>query len=180
MTTLFDSFALGSLELPNRMVMAPMTRTRASDDRTPTLLMREYYAQRASAGLIVTECTAVREDSAGIIRAPAIYNDTQIAGWRSVTDVVHAAGGRIFLQIWHGGRISHPSLQPNGELPVAPSAIAASGLIFTPQGRVPYVAPRALELAEIAPSSKHSAGPPPMRGKRALMASSCTAPSAKH
>jgi N-ethylmaleimide reductase len=150
-TTLFDSFALGSLELPNRMVMAPMTRTRASDDRTPTLLMREYYAQRASAGLIVTECTAVREDSAGIIRAPAIYNDTQIAGWRSVTDVVHAAGGRIFLQIWHGGRISHPSLQPNGELPVAPSAIGASGLIFTPQGRVLYVAPRALELAEIAP-----------------------------
>jgi N-ethylmaleimide reductase len=137
MTILFDSFELGSLELPNRIIMAPMTRTRASHDRMPTPLMGEYYSQRASACLIVTECTAVREDSAGIIRAPAIYNDAQIAGWRNVTDVVHAVGGRIFLQIWHCGRISHSSLQPNGELPIAPSAIAASGLIFTPQGRVP-------------------------------------------
>lgn len=151
MTTLFDRFDLHGVTLPNRVVMAPMTRTRADDDRTPTELMREYYVQRATAGLLITECTAVRTDSAGILRAPGIYASAQVDGWREITDAVHAAGGRVYLQIWHGGRISHPSLQPEGELPVAPSAVAAAGEIFTPEGRQPYPVPRALETAEIAP-----------------------------
>lgn len=151
MTSLFDTFDLNGIELANRMVMAPMTRTRADDGGVPNALMAAYYTQRASAGLIVTECTAVREDSAGIIHAPGIYNDRQIAGWRTVTDSVHAAGGRIFLQIWHGGRISHSSLQPGGELPIAPSEVAATGTIFTPTGPAAFEVPRALELEEIGP-----------------------------
>ncbi len=146
---LFQPFRHGAIDAPNRIVMAPMTRTRATDARVPTAMMAEYYAQRASAGLIVTECAAVSPDSAGIIRAPGLYNDAQVAGWRLVTDSVHAAGGRIFCQLWHGGRCSHVSLQPNGEAPVAPSAVAAEGVIFTPDGRVPYSLPRALDIAEI-------------------------------
>lgn len=151
MTTLFESFELHGLALPNRMVMAPMTRTRAGEGRVPTDLMRAYYVQRASAGLIVTECTAVRADSAGIMRAPGIYADAQVEGWRRITDAVHGAGGRIVLQIYHCGRVSHPSLQPDGGAPIAPSAVAASGQIFTPAGRQPFPVPRALETAEIAP-----------------------------
>jgi N-ethylmaleimide reductase len=151
MTKLFEPFNLAGLPLANRTAMAPMTRTRATDDRVPTELMRDYYAQRASAGLIVTECVAVRDDSAGIIRAPGIYTEAQVKGWRMVTDAVHAASGRIYLQLWHGGRISHPSLQPGGDPPIAPSAVAAEGLIYVPEGRVPYPVPRALALAEIAP-----------------------------
>lgn len=149
MPNLFDPFDLAGHQLSNRMVMAPMTRTRADDGGTPNALMEEYYRQRASAGLIVTECAAVREDSAGILHAPGIYNAEQVAGWKKVTDSVQAAGGRIFLQVWHCGRISHTSLQPGGELPVAPSAVAASGTIFTPSGPQPYETPRALELTEI-------------------------------
>lgn len=140
---------LGPLPLPNRVVMAPMTRTRATVERVPTGMMAEYYAQRASAGLIISECVAITPDSAGIIRAPGLYNDEQAAGWRVVTNAVHAAGGRIFCQLWHGGRCSHVTLQPGGEAPVAPSAIAAAGVIYTPEGRVPYSVPRALDIAEI-------------------------------
>lgn len=140
---------LGELELANRVVMAPMTRTRATDERVPTAMMAEYYAQRASAGLIISECVAIAPDSAGIIRAPGLYNAAQVDGWRVVTDGVHAAGGRIFCQLWHGGRCSHTSLQPNGEAPVGPSEIAADGVIFTPTGRLPYSVPRALSTAEI-------------------------------
>ncbi len=151
MTHLFDSYDLHGVLLANRMVMAPMTRTRADEGGVPNALMREYYVQRASAGLIVTECTAIGEDSAGIIHAPGIYSEEQVAGWRPVTDGVHAAGGRIFLQVWHCGRISHSSLQPDGELPVAPSAVAASGTIFTSDGPQPFETPRALDRAEIAP-----------------------------
>lgn len=151
MTNLFDRIDLAGLELPNRIVMAPMTRTRAGDAGLPTDLMREYYVQRASAGLIVTECTAVRADSAGIMHAPGIHDEAQVPGWRAITGAVHAAGGRLYLQIWHCGRISHPGLQPGGERPIAPSAIAAKGEAFTATGRVPYEAPRALETAEIAP-----------------------------
>lgn len=151
MSKLLEPFTLDDLTLANRMVMAPMTRTRADDRRVPTDLMRDYYVQRASAGLIVTECTAVREDSAGIIRAPGIYDAEQVAGWRRITDAVHDAGGHIFLQVWHGGRISHTSLQPGGVAPAAPSAIAAAGEIFTPDGRQPYPTPRALDREEIAP-----------------------------
>ncbi len=141
--------SLGTMTLPNRVVMAPMTRTRATDARVPTPMMADYYAQRASAGLIVTECVAVTPDSAGIIRAPGLYNDAQVAGWRAVTDAVHAAGGRVFCQLWHGGRCSHISLQPDGAAPIGPSDVAAEGVIFTPEGRLPYSVPRALELAEI-------------------------------
>ena len=148
---LLEPYKLQDQTLDNRLVMAPMTRTRADDDRVPTDLMREYYEQRASAGLIVTECTAIREDSAGIIRAPGIYNDAQVDGWRKITEAVHAAGGKIFMQIWHGGRISHPTLQPGGQLPIAPSAIAAKGQLFTPNGPIDFPVPRALELSEIAP-----------------------------
>lgn len=147
---LLEPTTLGVLPLANRIVMAPMTRTRAREDRVPTPMMAEYYAQRASAGLIITECVAISPDSAGIIRAPGLYNAAQVDGWRVVVDAVHAAGGTIFCQIWHGGRCSHTSLQPDGAAPVAPSAIAAEGVIFTPEGRVPYSTPRALELDEIA------------------------------
>lgn len=146
---LMSPIRLGDLDLPNRCVMAPMTRTRARVDRVPTAMMAEYYAQRASAGLIVTECTAITPDSAGIIRAPGLYSDEQVAGWRLVTDAVHAAGGRIFCQLWHGGRCSHVSLQPGASAPVAPSPIAAEGLIFTLEGRVAYSLPRAIEIREI-------------------------------
>jgi N-ethylmaleimide reductase len=146
---LYAPFTLGGLALPNRLVMAPMTRTRAGEGGVPVPLNAEYYAQRASAGLIVTECTAVSPDSAGIMRAPGIHTDAQVQGWRGVVDAVHQAGGRVYLQVWHCGRISHASLQPGGEAPVAPSAIAAEGQIFTPQGRVPFTTPRALETAEI-------------------------------
>lgn len=150
-TDLFTPYDLQGLGLPNRMVMAPMTRTRSGDDGVQGPMNTEYYAQRATAGLIVTECTAVSSQSGGILRAPGMHTDAQEAGWRAVVDGVHQAGGRIYLQIWHCGRISHPSLQPDGLPPVAPSAIAASGEIFTPQGRQPYPVPRALEFNEIAP-----------------------------
>ena len=147
---LLEPIQLGALTLPNRVVMAPMTRTRATPERVPTAMMAQYYAQRASAGLIVTECTAILPGSAGIIRAPGLYTAEQVAGWRAVTDAVHAAGGRIICQLWHGGRCSHTSLQPDGLAPVGPSAVAADGVIFTPEGRVPYSLPRALETDEIA------------------------------
>lgn len=147
---LLSPVRLGPLFLPNRVAMAPMTRTRATEERVPTELMAEYYAQRASAGLIVSECIAVSPDSAGIIRAPGLYTAAQVEGWRKVTGAVHTRGGRIFAQIWHCGRASHASLQPNGAPPVAPTAVAAEGMIFTPEGRQPFSVPRALETSEIA------------------------------
>lgn len=141
---------LGPLTLANRMVMAPMTRTRAGEDGVPTALMARYYAQRASAGLIVTECVSVAPESAGIIRAPGLYTEAQAEGWRPVVDAVHEAGGRIFAQLWHCGRASHVSLQPDGSAPIAPSPIAAEGMIFTPEGRKPFSTPRELTTQEIA------------------------------
>jgi N-ethylmaleimide reductase len=149
-TGLLSPISFGPLALANRAVMAPMTRTRADDDRVPTPLMADYYAQRASAGLIVTECIAISPDAAAILRAPGLYTDAQVAGWKAVTDAVHAKGGKIFAQIWHPGRASHASLQPGGLAPIAPSAIRAEGMIFTPEGRVPFSLPRALEQSEIA------------------------------
>src|SRR5687768_12846019 len=116
--------AIGPYTLRNRMVMAPMTRSRAGEDNVPTSLMATYYEQRASAGLIVTEATQVSPQGVGYPATPGIHTDAQVEGWRQVTDTVHAKGGRIFLQLWHVGRISHPSMQPEGGLPVAPSAIA--------------------------------------------------------
>lgn len=144
---LFTPVQLGPYTLPNRMVMAPMTRLRAIDN-VPNSLMATYYAQRATAGLIVTECTMVSPLSLGYINCPGIYSEEHVSGWRQVTDAVHEKGGRIFLQLWHSGRISHSSLL-GGELPVAPSAIAASGTLHTPIGKVAMETPRALETNEI-------------------------------
>jgi N-ethylmaleimide reductase len=146
---LFTPIQLGALALPNRIVMAPMTRNRAGAGNVPGALAAEYYRQRASAGLIVTEATQVSSQGVGYPGTPGIHDELQVAGWRRVTDAVHAAGGRIFLQLWHVGRISHPSLQPDGALPVAPSAIAAAGDAFTASGPQPFVTPRALATAEI-------------------------------
>lgn len=146
---LFSPVKLGPYTLPNRMVMAPMTRLRAGVGSVPVPINATYYAQRASAGLIVTECTQVSPQSNGYMNCPGIYSPEQVAGWRLVTDAVHDRGGRIFLQLWHCGRISHPSLQPDGALPVAPSAIAATGELHTPVGKVLLGTPRALETPEI-------------------------------
>ena len=126
MTTLFDPIKLGDLQLPNRIIMAPLTRCRADEGRVPNALMAEYYVQRASAGLILSEATSVSPMGVGYPDTPGIWNDEQVRGWNNVTKAVHAAGGRIFLQLWHVGRISHPSYL-NGELPVAPSAIQPKG-----------------------------------------------------
>jgi N-ethylmaleimide reductase len=131
------------------MVMAPMTRNRAGAGNVPGDLAVTYYAQRASAGLIVTEGTQVSPQGVGYPGTPGIHDDAQTRGWRRVTDAVHERGGRIFAQLWHVGRISHPLLQPGGALPVAPSALAAEGQTFTPEGPQPFGVPRALELDEI-------------------------------
>lgn len=136
---LLSPVQLGPYELPNRLVMAPLTRNRAGEGNVPTQLNVTYYAQRASAGLIVTEATQVSPQGVGYPNTPGIHSPEQVAGWRLVTDAVHNQDGRIFLQLWHVGRISDPSLQPNGALPVAPSAIAAEG----------HVTPRALDIEEI-------------------------------
>jgi N-ethylmaleimide reductase len=130
--------------------MAPMTRSRASDDGVPSELAITYYSQRASAGLIITECAYVSPMGKGYVRTPGIGTDAQVAAWKQVTDAVHAKGGRIFMQLWHTGRISHPSLLPEGYLPVAPSAIKPTGQSWTPSGLQDFVTPRALSQDEIA------------------------------
>ena len=145
----FSPFRLGPLELPNRVVMAPMTRNRAGPGNVPTGLNATYYAQRAGAGLIVSEATQVSPQGVGYPGTPGIHSAEQTAGWKLVTDAVHGAGGQIFLQLWHVGRISHPSLQPGGALPVAPSAIAPAGQAWTTNGMEAFVTPRALETSEI-------------------------------
>ena len=147
---ILSPFQLGPIALPNRTVMAPMTRNRAGPGNVPGALNATYYAQRAGAGLIVSEATQVSPQGVGYPGTPGIHSAEQIAGWKLVTEAVHAAGGRIFLQLWHVGRISHPSLQPDGALPVAPSAIAPAGQAMTREGLKPFVTPRALETAEIA------------------------------
>jgi N-ethylmaleimide reductase len=147
---IFSPFRLGPLLLQNRVVMAPMTRNRAGPGNVPGAMNATYYAQRASAGLIVSEATQVSPQGVGYPGTPGIHSIEQVAGWKLVTEAVHAAGGRIFLQLWHVGRISHPSLQPDGALPVAPSAIAPAGQAMTGEGLKPFVTPRALETAEIA------------------------------
>jgi N-ethylmaleimide reductase len=146
---LFAPFHLGSLVLQNRIVMAPMTRGRAAPDGTPTPPMAVYYGSRASAGLLVTEATAISPSAIGWLGAPGIWSEAQQAGWRAVTDAVHAAGGTIFVQLWHMGRVSHPDFL-DGQLPVAPSAVAAKGQAHTPKGKTPYVTPRELTPTEIA------------------------------
>jgi N-ethylmaleimide reductase len=147
---ILSPLTLGPLTLPNRVVMAPMTRNRAGPANVPVELNATYYAQRASAGLIVSEATQVSPQGVGYPGTPGIHSPEQVAGWKLVTDAVHKARGRIYLQLWHVGRISHPSLQPGGALPVAPSAIAPAGQAMTYDGMKPFVTPRALETAEIA------------------------------
>jgi N-ethylmaleimide reductase len=144
MADLFSPLRVGSLELPNRIWMAPLTRCRAEEGHVPGALMAEHYSQRASAGLIVAEATMVMEGNSAFWHEPGIHNQAQIDGWRLTTEAVHRAGGRIVLQIWHGGRACHPLLN-DGRQPVAPSAIAITGdEVHTPQGKQPYVTPREL------------------------------------
>src|SRR5262245_819716 len=145
---LLRPYRLGDLELANRLVMAPMTRSRAGEHNVPNPLAETYYVQRASAGLIITEATQVSPQGVGYVRTPGIHSNAQIAAWRSVTEAVHRAGSKIFLQLWHVGRISHPDFH-GGELPVAPSAIAAQGQVFTAAGLQPMVTPRALTVDEL-------------------------------
>jgi N-ethylmaleimide reductase len=147
---LFTPLQLGALTLPNRVIMAPLTRMRASAEGVPQALSTEYYAQRASAGLIITEATAISIQAHGYPQMPGIHTPAQITGWRTVTDAVHARGGRIVLQIVHHGRWSHSSYNRDGRLPVAPSAIAPPGNAYTPAfTQIPYEVPRALETEEL-------------------------------
>src|SRR6478672_2858915 len=150
MSKLFTPTQVGPYRLSHRVVMAPLTRMRSDPGDIPSDLMVKYYTQRSSdGGLIVSEATPVSIHGNGYAGAPGIYSDTKIAGWRRVTDAVHAKGGRIFQQLWHVGRQSHVDLQPNGEAPVAPSAIPAQGYAYTKRGEKPFSMPRALELHEI-------------------------------
>jgi N-ethylmaleimide reductase len=146
---LFDPIHLGALSLSNRILMAPLTRCRAGEGNVPTALNAEYYAQRASAGMIISEATSVSPKGYGYPNTPGIFTDAHVAGWKLVTDAVHAKGGKIVLQLWQVGRISHPVFQPNGELPVAPSAVKPAGQVFTGAGMEDYATPRALEISEI-------------------------------
>jgi 2,4-dienoyl-CoA reductase-like NADH-dependent reductase (Old Yellow Enzyme family) len=148
MPTLFDPVQIGAWNLPNRLVMAPLTRTRAGDERVPNALMAEYYRQRASAGLILSEATSVDPMGVGYPRTPGIWSEEQVAGWKLVTRAVHEAGGRILLQLWHVGRMSDP-LYLNGALPVAPSAVQPKGHVSLVRPEKAFVTPRALERAEI-------------------------------
>ncbi|WP_417068549.1 alkene reductase [Niveibacterium terrae] len=148
MSQLFEPLQAGELSLPNRVVMAPLTRCRASAGRVPNELMAGYYAQRAAAGLILSEATAVTPMGVGYPDTPGIWSEEQVEGWKKITRAVHAAGGRIVMQLWHVGRISDPELL-GGALPVAPSALAAEGHVRLLRPMRPYATPRALEAAEI-------------------------------
>ena len=149
MPTLFDPLQVGDLTLKNRIVMAPLTRARSGAARTPGPMVAEYYAQRASAGLIVSEATSVTLLGVGYVDTPGIWSEEQVEGWKLTTQAVHKAGGLIFMQLWHVGRISDPSLL-EGQPPVAPSAIAAKGEVSLLRPKRPYPVPRALALEEIA------------------------------
>lgn len=147
---LFTPVAVGRHTLANRIVMAPMTRSRADDDGVPTEWVARYYAQRASAGLLISEGIYPSPMGKGYIRTPGLHSDPQVAAWKRVTDAVHAEGGRIFAQIMHAGRISDPSFLPGGATPIAPSAVRPDGQSYTADGPKPHVTPRALETDEIA------------------------------
>ncbi|MBJ7259552.1 MAG: alkene reductase [Chthoniobacterales bacterium] len=157
---LLQPLRVGAIEVPNRIFMAPLTRCRAEPGHVPGALMAGYYAQRAAAGLIIAEATMAMEGNSAFYAEPGIYNDAQVAGWSGATDAVHGAGGRIFLQIWHGGRACHPFFN-NGAQPVAPSAVAVTGdEVKTPEGTKPHVVPRELadsELPEIVAGFKKAA-----------------------
>lgn len=147
MPKLFDPITIGAIDASNRIIMAPLTRARATRAAVPTPVMAEYYAQRASAGLIISEATGISRAGLGWPYAPGLWNDEQVVGWRPVTDAVHEAGGRIVAQLWHMGRVVHPSV--SGEQPVSASAIAAPDLAHTYDGKQPYVVPRALGIEDI-------------------------------
>ncbi|MEY2857358.1 MAG: hypothetical protein RLZZ74_1670 [Cyanobacteriota bacterium] len=148
---LLNPFQLKDLTLNNRVVMAPLTRGRAGAEKIPNALMAEYYSQRANAGLIITEATAISQQGYGWVNAPGIYTEEQTAAWKPIVEAVHAQGSLIFLQLWHTGRASHSSFQVNNQLPVAPSAVKIEGVeAHTPNGKQPYETPRALETEEIS------------------------------
>ena len=149
LSDLFQPVSMGPLKLRNRIVMAPLTRSRAGKGDAQGPMNALYYAQRAEAGLIIGEASQISQQGKGYAFTPGIYTDEQVAGWRLVTEAVHQNGGHIFCQLWHVGRISHPDLQKNGELPVAPSAIKPEGQAFTETGMQPHVTPRALRTDEI-------------------------------
>ena len=148
MTDFVSPIQFGELKLKNRVVMAPLTRSRATADRVPTELMAEYYAQRASAGLIIAEATVISEEANGYENTPGLFTDAQVAGWKKVTDAVHAKDGLIVSQLWHVGRVSHPDLL-NGETPVSASTVQQAGHVSLLRPKRPYVLPRALEISEI-------------------------------
>lgn len=149
MNSLLQPLTVGDTLLKNRVIMAPLTRCRASADHVPTALMTQYYAQRATAGLIIAEATMIMENNSAFWMEPGIYSSAQVAAWKEVTDAVHAKGGKIYLQIWHGGRACHPLLN-GGNQPVSSSAVAiVQGEAYTPQGMQPYTLPRELTINEI-------------------------------
>ena len=148
MAQLNSPLTLGELKLKNRVVMAPLTRSRATAERVPTAMMAEYYAQRASAGLIISEATVISEEANGYLNTPGLFTDAQVEGWKLVTDAVHACDGLIVAQLWHVGRVSHPDLL-NGETPVAASAVQQAGHVSLLRPKREYVVPRALEISEI-------------------------------
>lgn len=149
MPNLFEPLQVGPLQLPNRLWMAPLTRCRADEGHVPSALMAQHYAQRASAGLIVAEATMVMAGNSAFWHEPGVFNEAQVAGWRLTTEAVHQAGGRIVLQLWHGGRACHPLLN-GGRQPVAPSPIAITGdAVMTPECKQPYVVPRELSDDEL-------------------------------
>ena len=148
MAELSSPLVLGDLHLKNRVIMAPLTRTRATDDRVPTAMMAEYYAQRASAGLIISEATVISEEANGYLNTPGLFTDEQVEGWKAVTQAVHDKGGLILVQLWHVGRVSHPDLL-NGETPVSASAVQQAGQVSLLRPKRDYVAPRPLEISEI-------------------------------
>ncbi|QFR32757.1 alkene reductase [Ancylobacter sp. TS-1] len=147
--SLFDRYRLGGVELSNRIVMAPLTRNRAGAGLVPSPLAVEYYGQRASAGLIVTEATQISATAQGYQDTPGVFTDAQVEGWKRITDAVHAKGGHIYVQLWHVGRVSHRSLQPGGAAPLAPSAVRANTKTYVNNGFAETEEPRALELEEI-------------------------------
>lgn len=149
MKNLLSKSKLGAYEIPNRIIMAPLTRGRADENGNATEIMTQYYEQRADAGLIISEATSISVQGSGWIYAPGVYTEQQVAAWKQVTQAIHKKGGRIFLQLWHMGRVSHPDFQEGASLPVAPSPIAAQGESRTPKGKKPYVVPRELSKSEM-------------------------------
>ncbi|MBE9168099.1 alkene reductase [Pleurocapsales cyanobacterium LEGE 06147] len=146
---LLSPFKLGACELPNRILLAPLTRCRAGAGYVPQPMNALYYAQRASAGLIISEATQVARNGIGYPNTPGIYSQEQVEGWKLVTEAVHSKGGKIFLQLWHAGRVAHPSFLEKGEIPIAPSPIAADYMADTANGKQPHVIPRELKLEKI-------------------------------